>query len=204
MRAAARPGRVALLALIVTLSPAAARADWLLTPFFLGSSFGADTSYLTFDPLSARAIYGGGAAWLMDRGLGAEADLAFVPAFFEGERQLIVNSSVFSLFGNVMVAAPLGLTRESLRPYAVGGLGLIRSYGEEALPLGLFEISDRVLGVQLGGGAVGFVSDRVGLRFDLRHTRAVRRGEDPFDPVTGERKTKVSFWRAAVGVVLRY
>lgn len=201
MRAAARPGRVALLALIVALSPTAARGDWVFTPFFFGSSFGADTSYLTTDPLSSQAIYGGSAAWLMDSGLGVEGDLAIVPGFYEGERELIMSSSVMSLFGNVIVAAPLRITRESLRPYAVGGLGLIRSNAEETFPVGVFEISDRVLGLQLGGGAIGFVSERIGLRFDLRHTRAVRRGTDD---VTPERKTKVSFWRAAVGVVLRY
>jgi hypothetical protein len=52
----------------------------------------------------------------------------------------------------------------------------------------------------MGGGAIGFVSPDVGVRFDLRHTRSLLRGTNP---LTGEPGTRLRFWRITVGVTLR-
>ena len=41
-----------------------------------------------------------------------------------------MSSRVTTLSGNVMVAAPLAITRESLRPYVVAGLGLTQARTE--------------------------------------------------------------------------
>ena len=60
--------------------------------------------------------------------------------------------------------------------------------------------SDGSLGLQLGGGAIGFVTDRAALRFDLRSVRTLSRAID----LVGESKSKLSFWRASVGVAIRY
>jgi hypothetical protein len=54
--------------------------------------------------------------------------------------------------------------------------------------------------MQLGGGATGLLSERAGVRFDLRHIRTLSRT----DTILGDRATKLSFWRATVGVLLRY
>ena len=60
--------------------------------------------------------------------------------------------------------------------------------------------SDDSLGLQLGGGAIGFVSNRLAVRFDLRNIRTLTRGTH----VRGERDWKLSFWRASIGVAIRY
>jgi hypothetical protein len=57
------------------------------------------------------------------------------------------------------------------------------------------------LGLQLGGGALGLISARTGVRFDLRQTRTLGHARNDLTGVAG---TKVSFWRATVGVVFRY
>lgn len=178
-----------------------ARADFLITPF-IGSAFGGRTTLFDLDIGAASAkhwTFGGGAAWLSDQVLGVEADFAMVPGFFENssETGLITGSRVTTLTGNVLAALPLSVSRESLRPYVTGGLGLIHATADDFI--GLNESGDW-LGLQLGAGAIGLISDRTGVRFDLRHFRALSRDTT----LRGERASKLSFWRVSVGVTLRY
>lgn len=54
--------------------------------------------------------------------------------------------------------------------------------------------------ITVGGGAVGFLSNTVGVRFDLRYIRSLGQGSDQ-TVVSGPR---VKFWRAGIGLVLKY
>ena len=178
-----------------------ARGDFLITPF-LGSEFGGRTTLFDLDIGAASAkhwTFGGSAAWLSDQVLGVEADFAMVPGFFENssEAGLITSSRVTTLTGNVLAALPLSVSRESLRPYVAGGLGLIHATADDLI--GLNESGDW-LGLQVGAGAIGLISERAGVRFDLRHFRALSRDTT----LRGERASKLSFWRATVGFTLRY
>jgi hypothetical protein len=183
------------------LAPAqTAHADWLIIPF-VGSTFGVDTAFLDLDvgaTSSRHVIFGASAAWLGDRVFGVEGDFAYSPGFFEGDQpDLVLGSQVSTLSGNVLAAVPLSVTGDSLRPFVLAGLGLVHSNSNDQVGLAG---SDDSLGLQLGGGAIGFVSDRAALRFDLRHVRTLSR---TFDPL-GQRRTKLSFWRATIGVAIRY
>ena len=196
-----RRGRVALLLLAwIGAGSTDARADWLLTPY-IGTTFATETAYLQLDvnaATSKHTIYGGSGAWLTEGILGLEADLAFVPGFFEQDDfNLVIASSVTTLFGNVIAAVPLSITRESLRPYLVAGLGLVSVHLEDAIRL---EEPDESLGLQLGAGAFGFISDRIGLRFDLRQTRTLTRTTT----ILAERETALRFWRATIGAAIRF
>ncbi len=53
-----------------------------------------------------------------------------------------------------------------------------------------------------GGGAVGFLTDRAGLRFDLRYFSNLKPSDSPKAIALGP--TQFSYWNASVGVVLRY
>jgi hypothetical protein len=178
-----------------------ARADFLVTPFF-GTVFGGRTALLDLDVGAASSkhwTFGGSAAWLSDQVIGFEADFAMAPGFFQnsGGTGLVVSSRVTTLTGNAIAAFPLSISRESLRPYVTGGLGWMRATSEDVISLN--EGGDW-LGLQIGGGAIGLISDRAGVRFDLRHTRALSRDTT----LRGERTSKLSFWRAVVGFTLRY
>ena len=108
-------------------------------------------------------------------------------------------SRVTTVSGNAIVAAPLALTHESLRPYLVGGIGLIQARSKHAA--NLFPIDENLLAVNVGVGAIGFVTERTGLRFDLRHFRTIRAADTPLARTGAPR---LSFWRTTVGVTLRY
>ena len=195
-------GRILVLAvLFFCCQVAEARADFFITPF-LGSEFAGSTTLLDLDTGAASSkhwTFGGSAAWLSDRVLGVEADFSIVPGFFQNSSGtgLVIGSRVTTLTGSVIVALPLSVTRESLRPYAVGGLGLLHATSEDILSL---NESGDWLGLQIGAGAIGLITNRAGVRFDLRHLRALSRDTT----LRGEQTSKLSFWRATVGVTLRY
>jgi hypothetical protein len=199
-----RAGR-RLLAVVVTVLawswPAQASADWLVVPF-LGNTFAPETTFLIFEEGAGRKLTLGASAALMSDGVfGIEGEVGHTPRFFEGSDPLglVIHSRVTTLSGSLVLAAPLSVTRESLRPYLVGGLGLIQARSSNAG--GLFPVTQDLLGLNLGGGAIGFLSPRTGIRFDLRHFKAVT-GED--GPLARPGVSRLSFWRATIGVVLRY
>ena len=206
-------GRILILAvLFLCCQVAEARADFLITPF-LGSEFAASTTLPDLDTGAASSkhwTFGASAAWLSDRILGVEADFAVVPGFLQKSsgNELVTGSRVTTLTGSVIAALPLSVTRESLRPYAIGGLGLMHVTAEDIA--GVIKSCQVVLpgctppgdwlGLQLGAGAIGLITNRAGVRFDLRHLRALSRDTT----LLGERTSKLSFWRATFGVTLRY
>jgi hypothetical protein len=152
---------------------------------------------------SAQLMFGASTVLLGDV-FGVEADFGRVPGFFErdDEDPQIVRSSVLTLTGNVVVAVPRRFAEYALRPYFAAGFGLIRARSED--DLAAFPIRDTLAAVDLGGGATGFFSDRVGVSWDLRHFRAV--GGEPRSPavtIDGE-APRLSFWRANMALVLRY
>ena len=198
---AAHHAQLALLSLVLALSPRAVYADWLFTPF-AGGSFAPETTLLIFEEGAGRKFtLGASVALLSDGILGIEADVGHTPSFFEGEDPLglVLTSRVTTLTGNVILAVPLAITRESLRPYVVGGLGLLQARSKHAA--GLFPVDQNFLGVNFGAGAIGFVSNRTGLRFDVRHIKAASGADGPF---ARPGISRLSFWRATIGVVVRY
>ena len=206
-----RLGQVWLLLAVIAAWPADVRADILVAPF-LGGTFAGQTTLQVFPvsttgsvPLSKSLVIGIAGLWLSPGVLGVEGEWAYAPRFFQrtDEQQALTSSSFTTASGSVIVAVPLGVTRESLRPYVAGGLGLLHVGAADRL--NILIVDRNLLALNLGGGAIGMLSDRTGLRFDLRHTRSVRDDAAPIN-VFGQSGSRVrlSYWRATVGVILRY
>jgi hypothetical protein len=191
---------VALL-LCICVPAADAHADWLITPF-LGTSLAGETTFLVLERgAGARMTLGASVALLTDGIVGIEADVGHTPKFFEGDDPLglVLSSRVTTLSGNVLIAAPLGFTRESLRPYLLGGLGLMQARSKDLA--GVFPVNEDRLGLSVGAGAIGFVTETTGLRFDVRHLKAIS-GADGLLARPGV--SRLSFWRATAGLTIRY
>ena len=206
---AERTYRVWLLAgLLWCTAPASASADWYFTPF-IGWDFNATTTLPDleyFRESRRKTTFGGSAAYI--KGIvGLEADYALVPGFFQNPsvpRPAVAASRVQTFTGSLIVAAPLGLTRESLRPYALAGLGWIGASSEIFGPgggsnAGLL-VDEDMLGINVGVGAIGMFGNRTGLRFDLRRVWHLH-GETLEGSGFG---TELKFWRGTVGLTLRY
>jgi hypothetical protein len=199
------PRRV-LIALIFPLAlawPDAAEAQDLLFIPYLGFTFGGDSSLFadleSGSGESASAV-GGSVALLGEGILGVEGDIGYVPGFFErGEAQIVFPGSfVTSLTGSVILTLPLAITRESLRPYVIAGGGVI--WAEARDVASVFEIRSTMPALNFGGGAIGFLSNTVGVRFDLRYIRSLGAGDDQIAGLG----PRVKYWRGSVGLVLKY
>lgn len=188
-----------LAALALALSPVTASADWLFTPN-IGAGFGGNSrggEHLTY----------GASIGFMGAGVfGFEADLAYTPEFFEGDDDDadLLNtgdSNVTSLMGNVLIGIPVGgQSGPGVRPYFAGGAGLMKSRVEDADAL--FEVDNNDFGVNIGGGVMGFMTDNVGFRGDVRYFRAF--GEDERNDQVDFDFSDFDFWRATVGVTFRW
>jgi hypothetical protein len=194
--------------------PRDAGAEWQFKPY-LGVTFAPSTTF--FGDLegaagstregqesgSANVVFGGSAALLGDV-FGIEGDFGYAPGFFQtGDQDLVLSSSALTFTGNVVVALSRRITQYTLRPYLVGGAGLMRLRSIDQR--NFFPIHDTLAAVDVGGGASGFFNERIGVNWDLRYFRSVG-GEVTGDPnVTIDGLAKqLSFWRANMALVLRY
>lgn len=175
----------AAVAAALTLAPAPARADLLLTPY-AGLNFGGST-------VDKRTNLGGSLTWLGSSGLGVELDFGFIPDFFapkELEIDVLGSNNVTTVMGNVV----FGRSGGGIQPYVVAGAGLLRSqvgsFGE------LFDATDNGFGVNAGAG-VRVGGGRFSLRGDVRYFRNLT-GVDELvlEDVLGD----FAFWRATAGI----
>lgn len=184
-------------ALSLVLLPGSARADWLFTPS-LGSTFGGDTNG------NEHFTYGLSLGWMGAGIVGWEADFSFTPEFFEGgdaDFDFDGGSNVVTAMANVLLGIPVGGQQGGgFRPYVAGGVGVLQTEArstEEA-----FELDNSEFGFNLGVGAMGFMTDHVGFRGDVRYLRSF---EDPqedneFDIGVGN----FNYWRGTAGLTFRW
>jgi opacity protein-like surface antigen len=184
-------------AFALLLVPGTARADWLFTPN-VGAGFGGDASgreHLT---------WGASIGWMGAGVFGWEADFAMTPEFFEaedGDLDAFDSSNVTSFMANALIGIPIGGQQgPGFRPYVVGGLGVIQQTIEDADAL--FEVDNSEFGFNLGAGAMGFATDHVGFRGDVRYFRSLADPEEDneFDFGVGN----FDFWRATAGITFRW
>lgn len=182
--------------LLVLLAPSRAFADWFVTPF-AGVTFGGDASKNKLSMGASLTGMGAGIA-------GVEFELGYTPDFFNenADTTLISGSNVTTLMASLIVGAPVGGQHGAgVRPYASAGLGLLRSRVTSGSAL-FDNVSANDLGVSAGAGVIGFVSDHVGLRGDLRYFRSLQDASP--DPGLVLEIGKFHFWRATAGVALRF
>jgi opacity protein-like surface antigen len=174
---------------LVALGPAPARAQTFLTPY-AGTTAGGDAPTEKFT--------GGASLTFMGAVAGFEIDFGYTPDFFDQETDfaLIADSNVTTLMGNLV----LGPSAGPVRPYGAIGLGLLRSRIDATDLFDGVETND--MGFNAGFGVIGMLSDRVGLRGDLRYFRSLQDPEDDddLDVAVG----KFDFWRATGGLSLRF
>jgi opacity protein-like surface antigen len=208
--------RALLASVMLYALPSVAEADWYFMPFY-GWDFNGTTTLVDLEYVSRSRIKPtfGGTVVLIGNILGVEADYAFVPRFFKNPecgRQppqpdlcpslgpVVIDSHVQTFTGGLIVATPVAVTRESLRPYVAAGIGWMDASAEYVAVSELL-INRSLVAFNVGGGAIGMFGDRTGVRFDLRRFTNIDRDEPRGTEVESARLT---FWRATVSFVLRY
>ena len=197
--------------LVITASAAAptpAAADWLFTPF-VGINWGGAANFGDVgdfeDEFEKRGDFGASLAYMGAGAIGFEVDFGWSPNFFENTTGSgnfdFGDSNVTTLMANLVVGVPIGgQSGPGLRPYASGGVGIIKSRIGDAGDL--FDVSSTDWGFNVGGGITGFFTDNIGLRGDLRYFRSLQDNEpdDEFDVALSDFR----FWRGTVGVTFRF
>lgn len=205
--------RVLFCAALLVAGARPASAEWQYAPFF-GWEFGGHTSFV--DPEFAsddmHRAFGVVVRRLGGGMFGFEGTVLFVPGFFNDPKRhgndpahpenadQITKSGAVALMGNLVVAPPLHWNEYGLRPYLSGGLGLLNAYASDEP--GAIQLRQWLFGANVGGGAVGFLTERTGLRFDLRFFSNVRNVTDT-EGVTFSGRKHLRFWTGSIGLVLR-
>ena len=190
---------------LCVLAPAPAAAEWQVRPF-IGFTFGGETTFV--DPEKAietqNVVIGVSGGWLGEI-FGFEGDFGRAPGFFQTGKPPIpdaevLTSAVTTLTGNVVIALPRRMAGYGLRPYFSGGAGLMHI---DALgKLGIVAHNRTLPMLSLGGGATGFLTNRVGLNWDIRRLNTLRGEGETLGNSLG--RERLSFWRATMAVALRY
>jgi len=177
----------------LVLTPIQARADGFVTPW-VGSAFGSSID-------NGQTTFGVSAGGMGAGVIGGELDFGYSPSFF-GTKSDFGSNTVLDLMGNLIVGVPVGGQHgPGIRPYAVAGIGLIRTQIDGGT-IAKVSSSNNMFGWDAGGGVMGYFNDHVGLRGDLRYLRAthdMNSGVSSID-LNGNR---LHFWRASIGVVFR-
>lgn len=197
-----RARRVLGLTLAIWAIAAAAGAADQQARFFVGTTFAGDTSFVDLENAvgSPHFTIGGQLAWLGEI-LGVDFDFADTGGFFEsgGSTKLVLKSRVTTWTGDVVVALPRRLSEYSLRLYFVGGGGIMRVREEDTLTV--YDITETRPAVNVGVGALGFLSNRVGVSWEVRRFQLAGGSSLQGTSFGAE---QLSYWRAHMAVVFRY
>jgi hypothetical protein len=192
--------------------PGVARADWVLTPF-IGRTFHGSTTLVDHEQAVPNGHWNFGAAVSMlgPGPIGFEGIFVNTLGFFEQDNPPatagvapvnIVKSRSIALMGNGILAMPQRRTEYGLRPFVSGGIGLLHASATDFE--GVTPLSINLLGYNIGGGAVGFLTERAGLRFDLRYFGTLKDRELKPGEVLSVGPATLSYWTAGIGFAFRY
>lgn len=175
---------------IALFAPAQARADGYVNPWIgVNALSGSDGGNITFGVTTG---YMGAGVF------GFEADFGYSPHFFTVDNDLTSRTGV-TIMGDAILGIPIGGTHGAgVRPFVSAGVGLIRTMTElDKLDLSQ---STNSFGWDAGIGMMGFFSDHIGLRGDLRYFRTFEDSITGLDLLNGGR---LRFWRFSGGVTFR-
>ena len=183
---------------------------------FIGFTLAGKTT--AFDPQFAtgkRHVNFGGTLTVLGSGiLGAETTVVFTRRFFQTDRTSletdvpvvpITNSRATAVMANAVLTTPRRWTEYTLRPFVSGGFGLMRasrteeSRTEEGT---IFPFAVNQAGFNIGAGAVGFLSQRTGVRFDVRYYSTMHRAP-PGPVVVDDVHPALRYVTLTVGLVIR-
>jgi hypothetical protein len=182
-----------------------AYADWYATPA-IGWTFGTSAVVPAFpvdiqEGVDRKKLTLGGTGTLLGRGMfGIEGDFSLIFAPFQpNPEDLVKNGRVTTAAGNFVIATPLRFSGVGLRPYASAGPGLLRIAARDDSDT--FSFARNMFALNVGGGVIGPLSEKRAVRFDLRYFRSLNGSDHTKTPPV---EWSYSFWRASIGVMLKF
>ncbi len=185
-------------AIAVALAPLCLPAQSAAQPFiypFLGYDFGGDSGCPEITGCDDKNLNWGVSLGAVGGIVGAEIEFAHTDGFF-GETPT-TKTGVTTVMGHFLLAPKFG----PIQPYALAGLGLIKSNVDVSAGTPLEE-SQNDFGYDVGGGLMVFFGRHVGARADVRYFHSFSAinllGLDAL------REEKLDFGRFSAGVVFKF
>jgi opacity protein-like surface antigen len=181
--------------ILVAMTATPAFAAGYVIPF-VGFNFGGDSgsNCVSLTTCKEKRTNIGVALGSMGPVFGLEEEIGYAKNFF-GETPGTPNS-VLSVMTNLVIGAGAG----PVRPYVVGGIGLIRPHVSSlASSLTGFSTDKNAIGYDLGLGVTGMFGNHFGIRGDLRRFHTLQ--DIDLLIFNGQ---KLDFWRASAGLVLGF
>src|SRR3954471_2079756 len=187
---------------------------WTATGF-VGSNFNSGAPAPQIDLSAGGVEYGGALAYLWHGVVGGEFLASFAPNLDVTSALVENNPHVNTYMANVIAALPIGVGGH-VQPYFSGGAGGIHmaadvfALNQAGVPTADFTSNHEMRwGWDLGGGAMAFANDRIGVRGDVRYYKAsvnnqINSGSTPQDVVVQEMISGLHFWRVNGGVTFRW
>ncbi len=138
----------------------------------------------------------------MGKIIGAETEIAYYPEVIDTAPNAIAKSRVISFSGGMLIGPRLG----PVTPYfaiGAGNLNLNVTGVSSVIVPNPESISNNYFTFNTGGGVMGFFSDHIGVRGDLRYFRAFGLKFDELAN-TGIGFDKFNFWRASIGLAVKF
>lgn len=184
---------VGLSAALVAASATGARAQGFISPL-IGYDFGGDASCPQITNCEDKRLNAGVALGTMGPVFGFEEEFAYAKDFFGKAPAL--SSSVLTVMSNVMLVPRIG----PVRPYLLGGMGLIKSHAEFT-PVSLLTSDNNSIGWDVGGGVIVLATPHLGVRGDIRYFHAF---QDAAIAGFIVQNPKLDFGRASVALVVAF
>jgi opacity protein-like surface antigen len=186
---------LAALSMLTTLAlPPRAHAQGFISPL-IGFNFGGDASCQSVSNCEDKRLNFGVGLGAMNAVFGFEEEFAYARDFF-GIRPVLQNSSVLTVMSNFMLVPKVG----PVRPFVLGGLGLIKTH-TEFTTAALLSTDNNNFGWDVGGGVMLTIAPHVGLRGDIRYFHAF---QDLSIAAFTLSDSKLDFGRAAAAVIFTF
>jgi hypothetical protein len=197
-----RIGRVLVLCGLITAAlPPSAHADGYFVPF-VGANFGGELGPLNIALRDRNRVAWGATLGAMGGGVfGVELDISYTRNFYP---PLVGNDdggNLVTLVPSLVLGIPVGgQSGPGIRPFVLAGAGLVRRNFEFG---SLLSGSQNDWAYTVGGGIMGFFSNHIGIRGDIRYFRNFQVDDFSLGGINFERGA-LDFSRASGGVVFRF
>ncbi len=134
--------------------------------------------------------------------IGAETEIGYFPELLDNAANGLAKNKVITFSGNTLIGPMVGPVKV-YGAVGAGNLHLNVTSASNVLVPTPATISNNYFTINAGGGVMGFFNAHLGVRGDLRYYRAFGFKLSDID-ATGIALDKFDFWRAAIGLAVKF
>jgi hypothetical protein len=189
-----------LLLIAASVVPAAAQAQFTVTPF-AGVSAAGQTGFVDLEQTAGdlKAVYGTAVGWRIARRWTLGVEGAVMPRFLKSDGDLVERGRLTSLLARVDYAFWPRASTAGVQLFLTGGAGMVRVDVEDVLAA--FTGSSTLPAGHLGMGVLLPLGGRLRISSDVRYVRST---SEPGGRAAFGGQEYVSFWRVTSGVVIKF